>query len=175
MLEAAVPVARRRDLEQIAIEGRATAGLASEKVRVPLADAREVGRQAIEVDMHFAGDRDVVLSAARFEGRRHEVRHLDRMIDQRVVVVRDVGAKRPRHRTRARHRGRDSPVPIRRNVGCDELHFAWSIGASLRAQEKRGTVEVTAQRIEVRGSNGEVEGIHVRNHAERTGARRRAP
>ena len=60
MLEAAVAVADRGDLEQVAVERRAALRRAAEEVDLPLAHAREVAREPLEVGLLPAGDGDLV-------------------------------------------------------------------------------------------------------------------
>src|SRR5207249_1812899 len=92
VLEAAVAVAHHGELKQIAIERRRAVRRAAEKVNVPLTNAREIAREALDIGVLPSGERDLVTHAARGEGGKREVAHLDRMIDQRVVVLRTIAA-----------------------------------------------------------------------------------
>jgi hypothetical protein len=105
VLEPAVAVADRRDLEQVAFER-----CLAEKIDLPLADAREVAGEAREVRVVASGDRDLVRDAAGLKADKIEVTGFDRMVDQLVVARGLVSAESSRKRRRARQGGRDFPM-----------------------------------------------------------------
>ena len=174
MFEAAVTVADGRDLEQVAVEGRAAVRCAAEKVALPLADAGEVAGEAIEIAAMPAADRDVVLRAAGLERRCGEVAHLDRMIDQLIVVRRVIAAEAGRRAFVAGKRGRHAPRASGVAVGRDDLDLAPAIRAAVRAEEYGRAVEVAARCVEVGGADRKVECVDLRDHGHwrRAGAAR---
>ena len=89
VFEPAVAVADDHGEEDVARHGRR----AAEQVDLPLADACEVGTQARGVAVVPAGEDHIVGDAAGGEGGEGEVAHLDRVVDQRVVILGPVEAK----------------------------------------------------------------------------------
>jgi hypothetical protein len=123
VLEAAVAVANRRDLEQVAVERRATLRRVAEEVDLPLAHAREIAGEPLEVGLLPAGDGDLVPDAAGGKRREGEVAHLDRVVDEARRSWRpDSGRRRAQERrhfrasSRRANRRKSSPraVSIRR-------------------------------------------------------------
>ena len=93
MLEAAVTVADGGDLEEIPVEWRRTR-CGTEQLDLPLADSREIRREAVEVDVDLAGDRDIVRSRRRrrtTSNRKSADFH--GMIDELVEVLRSIRAE----------------------------------------------------------------------------------
>src|SRR5690349_3346970 len=100
VLEATVAITDGGDLEQVAIERRTTVRCAAKKIDLPLANAREIAREPLEIRVLLAGNRDLVPHFARGERREREVTHLDRVIDELVVVARAIDAEPVRTRSR---------------------------------------------------------------------------
>ena len=124
MLETAVAVADGGHLEQIAVERRGDLRRAAEEIDLPLADAREIAREPLEIGVLPAGDRDLVAHAARGERGEREIAHLDRMVDQLVVVRRAIAAEAVRRRAVRGQRRRDAPVRVSRRRRANDVERA---------------------------------------------------
>src|SRR5205809_964802 len=72
----------------------------------------------------FLADADVMACAAGLEMREREAAHLDRMIDQLVVVRGGITAKAVRLRAASRQAGRNAPVVARVAHWSDDLDVA---------------------------------------------------
>ena len=169
VLEAAVAVAHRGDLEQIPIERRAALRRPAEEVDLPLANASKVLRQPLEVRMVPASDRDFVPHGAGSERRERKIAHLDRMIDEFVVIGGRVAAKAMRHRAVGGQRRRDAPVDEVVAAGTQQLDRARRAVAAFRQQKQAGPVEVRARAIEVRSAHRQLVRVHVRDERDRCG------
>ncbi len=165
VFESRVAVADSRDLEQIAIEGRA-----AEEVDLPLAHALEVAREPRQVGRLPAGDRDVMRYAAGFEGRQRKVAGLDRVVDQFVVVRGAVGAEAIGGRARAQHRRGHAPARVGRPFRRHDVDDARCVLAAFRKQEHRRSVEVAARGVEVGGAHRQIVRIDLCHHRQRADA-----
>ena len=160
MLEPAVAFAERSHQEHVSIH---RCGLA-EQADVPFAQRLEIAAQALEVGIVSAVDGDVVRHSARSEGCQRQLAHLDRMVDQLVVVRRTIRAEAVHRCAGPRHRGGDPPVAIARAGRAQDVDAAGALLPSQRTQEYAWTIEEGMTGVQMRTAHRQVEGIHVDRH-----------
>jgi hypothetical protein len=142
MLEASMSLTRRCYLEQVAVDRCTARRRAAEEIDVPLTQPAEVAREALEVPLLTAGDRDFVRDAARRKRSECEVADLDRMIDQLVVVRRVIATESLRRGGIPRQRRCDAPVHEFGARRRRNLDAARNLLVSVGTQEYAGAVEI---------------------------------
>ncbi|CFW01053.1 Uncharacterised protein [Bordetella pertussis] len=182
MLQAAVAVARDHGHEHVAAgavqEGRLLAARLEEG-DLRLADALHVGGDARQVQpRRHAGEHQFVFGAMRLETDDLRRAHLDRVVDQRVVVGRAVAAEamaagRARQPLRLGQAGVDLPAfdAARRR----QVENAGRVFLPVHAQENAGAVEKAVAFVQVRAAHREIPRIHRIVDLQRAAARRHLP
>ena len=125
--------------------------------------------------MHLSRDRDVVRCAAGFEQRRREeLRHLHRVIDELVEILRRYV---PNPHSGASFCG--NVVATRQpryGAPCGgTISTSHNICAAFRTQEYRRSVEIATERVEVCRANRVVERVDFCHDGQRTGTGRCPP
>ncbi len=104
-----------------------------------------------------------------------EVADLDRMVDELVVVGRDVAAEAALVDVRRRQRRRDAPRGRRRLARRRELDFDGLVLAAGRRREHVRAVDERAPAVEIRAAHRLVERVHGQRHGQRPIGARAAP
>jgi len=169
-------VRHRHGEEAVALERR-PARARLEQPDLHLAHARQVGGQPRHVQpRHPAGDRDLVRHAQHVEAAERERAHLDRAVDQLVVVARRVGAEAAAPRAaRRREPGDHAPVGIGRSLGRQDVEAAARALVADRQQEHAAAVEEAVRRVQVRRAHRQVPGVDLVGQRQRPVRRRAAP
>src|SRR5258705_6380231 len=118
-------------------------GLA-EETDVLLAQALQIAAQPRRVGTVAARDDDIVRNAARSKAREGELAHLYRMVDQLVVVRRDMAAESEGPGAFSPHRRSDAPIAVARAPGPQDLELARRAFVPERPQKHASAVETSA-------------------------------
>ena len=137
--------------------------------------ARVLGQSRRVEVRNRSGERDLVRHAGGLEAFQPEAAHLDRVVDQRVVVGRAVAAETVSGRAGFRQRRRDPPVAKRAAGRRCEIDLVRLAVAAVDPDEDAGAVEEPVRFVEMRRAHRRVPGVHPIPEAERPAARRRAP
>ncbi|MCY1227045.1 hypothetical protein D9M72_393020 [compost metagenome] len=169
VFQAAVAVGgdhRHEDVAAVAVQERRLRGLGFEQPDLRFADALQVAAHALEVKLrHAAGEDHVVLRAAGTEAGQLEGAHLDRMVDQLIVVGHLIAAEAVALRAcaarRFAHGGGHAPAAIGLAGGRMDIDGAWPLGLPVHAQEHRAAVEEAVGGVQVRRAHRQVPGVDL--------------
>ena len=171
VLEAAVTLADRRDQEQKARERRG----AAEETEVALTDPAKVPGETLGIRAVHARDRDLVGDPAGLEFHECEPAHLDRVVDQLVVVGRRVGPEPPGRGPCARHRRRHTAVRRPFGSGPDQVHAARTVLAPHGVDQEARAVEVGPVGVQVGAADRQVVRVDLVDEGQRPRHRGAAP
>ena len=176
VLEPAVAVADGHGHEGVAAERRLLRSRLEES-DLRFAHAREVGGEALHVQLrHPARDGDLVRNAEDLEAAQFEGTHLDRAVDQFVVVGRLVRAEPEAARAARRAQpGRHLPLGVAGAGRRQDVHGAWFVLEADGQQEHGGAVEEAMRRVKMGGTHRQVPGVHLVGELDRPLRRRRSP
>ena len=175
MLEPAARGLGREYLEQVIVERHSADGCAAEQIDLALRETREVTREAFEIAAMPPADGDVMACAAGLEMREHEAAHLDRMIDQLVVVCGGITAKAVRLRAASRQAGRKAPVVARVAHWSDDLDVAGPFLVFDEPDEYRWSVKIATGLVRIRGAHRQIKSVGLGDQEDRTDARGHLP